>query len=700
MKKVLLFILVISLGLSVDAQCLGEDCSIKGRNKARSSKSKKMTGKRSRRGSQYSVSGGKRSKRKRGSSKGFDPFASSGKKGGGAGGYDPFSDYDKKNKRKNKKGSAYDPFGKKSKSKYKGRASAGGYDPFDSKKGKRKGRGSGGYDPFEDKSNSRRRSKTKGGTWTARDGKKNLKVKYKSAYSNWDGSSKRGKKRGGRANDSWLAGAGGGSKVKKGGGIWNSRSSKKRRGLKGGTDNWSQGHGKKSVSSGGGLWYSAGQKGSGRANKYESGRGNNNNWDKQTTASTTAPPRYERIDNTPKSYSDYENVSMSGDLIYDRPYQYKYSLIAGTIKQHTSEVEQYLSNTTLRPILGAEFGVEWPTVGSKNYHHYYNIPTVGLGFTYLNLGNEAKLGSAFAIYPYADMPLLRTDPVDINFTAGFGLAGVTKWNKQSPSNLIGTPESENMPMFSSPLNVYVKTGLNIAYRPFINITNQKLDNLSHYTYSLGVYYTHMSNGSFASPNHGLNMLTTELSMKYTPPVITPVVRKPGERLPRYLYVDIMGSAFIKEFDRMDTKKYLVGNVNIALYYQAANVYRIGIGVDGFYDESFTDNHAGHPYSDVYKDYLTTDRFSPNVFEHRIRGGACLSNEFVFGRTTAVVDGGYYVYDNIKPDYNYEYDFLEKTYLRFAMKYRLTTNLFGVVAFKTHMLQAEYVTFGLGYSILL
>ena len=345
-------------------------------------------------------------------------------------------------------------------------------------------------------------------------------------------------------------------------------------------------------------------------------------------------------------------------MIYDRPFQYKYSLIAGKIYQHTGEIKSYLSGTSLRPILGAEFGIEWPSVGNKNYHHYYNVPTLGLGFAYLNLGNEERLGSAFAIYPYIDVPLLSTDPVDVNLSGGFGLGGVTKWNKQSPSNSYSFPDdSETMPMFSSPLNVYIKGGLNIAIRPFINITNQKLDNLSHYTYTIGAYMTHMSNGNFASPNHGLNMFTAEIGMKYTPPVITPVLRKEGEKLPHYFTVDIMGSAFMHELDRLDTKKYLIGNVNMALYLQAGNIYRIGLGVDAFYDEAFAETHLDNPA--IYDDFFN-NRYNPDIIEQRIRGGACLSNEFVIGRVTAALDGGYYVYDNIKPQfakvYDYKYDF--------------------------------------------
>ena len=698
MKKILFVLLsfLLLFSVHVNGQCLGDDCSIKGRNQARQKKSAKMTGSKSSRGSQYSIGGGKKTSRK-GSSKGFDPFSSSGKKGKDAGGFDPFAEYDKKNKKKGSGGTAYDPFETNSKSKYKGRTASGGYDPFDDKRSKSGRKSGAAYDPFDDNSKSRRRSKASGGTWTAKDGKRKLNVNYSSAYADWDGSTKRGSARGGKANDSWLADNNGKSaKVGKGGGVWNDNSDSKR-GSRGGkaNDSWASGSGSKSAI-GGGIWADGNARSNNSPNKYQRGNGNSN-WDNATVAMTMAPPRYERVDNTPKSYSDYENSGMSGDLIFDSPHQYKYNLIAGKILQHEVEQSEYLKGAALRPILGAEFAVEWPSVGSKNWHHYYNVPTTGLGFTYLNLGNEALLGSAFAIYPYVDMPLIRTDPFDFNLSAGFGLAGVTKWNKQSLTNNDNSPVAEITPMFGSPLNVYIKGGLTMVLRPFTNITNQKQDNLSHYSFFLGAYLSHMSNGNFSSPNNGLNMLTAEAGMKYCPSVLTPVIRKPGEVLPHYFSLEFMGSAFMRELDRFDTKKYLVGNFNTALYFQASNIYRIGLGLDAFYDDAFADTHTNYP--GAFTDFFT-NRMDATVFEQRIRGGACLSNEFILGRVTAAIDGGYYIYDNIKPQYNYAYDFLNNTYFRFAMKYRVSSNLFGVVALKTHMLRAEYVTFGLGYSILL
>ena len=526
MKKYLLLLITIFVSYTLSAQCLGNDCSIKGRNKAAKKKEQKMTGHRSGSGALSSVAIYKRKRKK--VAGGFDPFAVGRAKGKGSSqGFDPFAAGDAKNKkRKNKGGSGFDPY-----------ASAGG------KKGGSSS--SGGFDPFANEGKSKHNKSSGGGTWANSDGKRKLKVSS-AGYADWDGSKNRGSRHSrGSANDSW-ANEGGGRKLKTiKGGTWAEGTNTKTRSAGGSAnDSWAQ-EGNKSPKSGGGIWAQGGSTGSSNhSNRHQSG---NNNWDatKQSDPNATvAPPTYQQVDNTPKSYSDYENAGLSSDLVYDDPHQYKYSLIAGQIYKHTNKITSYLNGASVRPILGAEFAIEWPTVGSKNWHHYYNIPTTGLGFTYLNLGNDKLLGSAFAIYPYVDIPLIRTQPIDFNLTAGFGASCVTKWDKTSPSNP-STSSPDYMPMFGSPINVFLKGGFNLAFRPITNIGNQSQDAWSHFTFVLGASMMHMSNGSFAQPNTGLNMFAATIGMKYCPTVLTPVIKQSGEPLPHFLTLDFMGSGGVR-----------------------------------------------------------------------------------------------------------------------------------------------------------
>ncbi len=636
MKRYLLFLFTILISLSLSAQCLGDDCSIKGRNKAAKKKAVKMT-KSKRAGRTYSSS---RKKRKRNKSKGFDPFASRSSKKSSSQGYDPFENYDKKKKKG--RGTAYDPFATKSKRKYKG--SKGGYDPFAKKKGRKGVASAGGYDPFEN-------------------GKKHKFRNSTSSYDGWDSKTSSVRHRRGKANDSWASG-------------YNSKNVSYE-----GNDSWANKKSHKNPS--GGTWLA-------KANPFKSRGGGNNNWDQDNSG--FGAPSYERQDNIPRSYDEYESSNFSSDVVFNRPHYYKYSLIYGGVIKHSSKVDAQLAGTDPRPVLGAEFGVEYPTQGEINWHHYFNMPTYGYAFTYLNLGEDDRLGSAIAFYPYLDIPLIRSKAVDFNFSNGVGIAYVTQYDQTTSSNPDPNPatNSDASYLIGSPVNMFIKSGFNLSWRPVTQIRNDDDELNSRYTINAGISWMHLSNGNISSPNTGINMWGANLSLKHTPTAVSDVLRQSNvENLLHILSLDIMGTAGIREFYRLENQKYVVGNFNATVYYQAANIYKIGLGIDGFYDEVFQYNHTSNYYPGESSRY--DGLYDPSDLLHSVRGGVCLSNEFVIGRTSAAFDAGYYVYDNIKADE-------ENMYYRFALKYRFTKNFFGAAAVKTHQLtNAEFFTIGAGYS---
>lgn len=652
MKKYLLLILSIFVSLSISAQCLGEDCSIKGRNKAAKKKAIKMTG--SKRGGRAYTG----TKRKKGSGSAFDPFSggkskkssaggfdpfeaeSKRKKGKGAGGFDPFADSGKK--RKGSRGSAFDPFadGDRSSRSKKG----GGYDPFDNDN-KRKGVSSGGFDPFSK-------------------GKKKLR-NASSGYDGWDTGSSRKKGRG-SANDSWL----GDSKEKHGA-------------TGGGYDPFGGKRSRKVSNSGGGTWAMGG------ASKRSSGGGGNDSWDKSFTAGT-APPSYQSQDDIATSYDEFGSSSFSTDVVFNRPHYWKYTAYVGQILKHSDKVNLQLGSEATRPVLGAEIAYEIPTQGDRNWHHFFNMPSYGYALTYLNLGQDERLGSAIAFYPYVDIPLFRSKVVDLNFSNGFGVSYVTKFDKTSSDSTHIDPTTNGSHLIGSPVNVFLKTGLNFSIRPVPTIRSDKDEYRSRYTINAGVSMLHLSNGSFSSPNTGINMLAANISLKHTPMPVSEVLRQTPEDLLHVFTLDVMGTAGLRELSVLDTRKFIVGNLNVAGYYQVHNIYRVGLGIDGFFDEVYQETHKFEGAS-KYDSFYANSTYKDGDIINSIRGGVCLSNELVLGRTTFALDGGYYVFDNIKADE-------EQMYFRAALKYRFTKHFFGALALKTHGTYAEFLTLGFGYSI--
>lgn len=666
MRKFLLLLFAAILSLSVGAQCLGDDCSIKGRNKAAKSKTKKLTGK-AKSGSTYAKrkSPGKRG----GSSAGFDPFAGGGgSKKQSSQGYDPFENNDAKGFKKNL-GKAYDPYDTKKKKSRGGKNQ--GYADWDGPSGgKRKSASTRGLS--DGMGDGRKRGVSRGGVsegWA--DGSRRKSVASGGTWN--EGFKASGKSGRGKANDSWAdsgSGKRGSSSEGRGGGF-------------------SEGGKKGSASGGRGGFGNEGSRGGSAAKGY-------NRWDNNTFAvsESLAPPSYAIEDNTPKSYSQFESTNISTDLSYDQPHFFKYEVIAGEFYTKSSDqvVENHLAKFKRRPVFGAEIGLEYPTNGSKNYHHFFNVPTVGVGLTYLNLGNDAKLGSILALYPYANIPIFRTKALDFNFNIGVGACYANKYDMSSPTDSV-----LQTPIFSSPINVYFKGGFNFELRPFMKFKDDKGERRSHYSFIAGVNWAHMSNASFYSPNSGLNLTNASVGIKYmTAQNFKYALRQNADNLPNLFSLDMMVSGGGRQMTHLDTRLYGVGNINLAVYFQALNAYRIGLGVDGFYDEAFAEDHSSYnPTSNTYEgtrySTLTYDR---TAIESRFRAGACLSNEFVMGRVTAAVDAGYYFFDPIKAPN-------EEWYYRLGLKYRVTNRFFTGVSVKTHeFTRAEFVTLGFGYSILL
>lgn len=636
MKKYLLLILSIFLSLSVGAQCLGEDCSIKGRNKAAKKKAIKLTGSKSA-GRSYSTGSGYKGRKHKGG-KAFDPFGSEKSSKSNAGGFDPFEAESKR--KKHKGGEGFDPFADSGKKRKGSRGTA--FDPFENN-GKRKGVSSGGYDPF-----------SKG------------KKKFRSATSDYDGWDSGSSRKGGRgkANDSWL------------------NDSKERHGATGGGYDPFTGKRSKKVS-GGGIWAS-------NSRPRGGGGGGNDTWDK-SNGNGMAPPAYVSQDDVVTSYDDFGSSSFSTDVVFNRPHYWKYTLYYGGIIKHSSKVDKQIEGgKALRPVLGAEIAYEFPTQGDKIWHHFFNMPTYGYALTYLNLGEDDRLGSAIAFYPYVDIPLYRGKALDINFSNGFGVSYVTKYDQTSSDSTSINPAKDGSYLIGSPINVFLKTGLNLSFRPVTEIRSDDDEYHSRYTINAGINMLHLSNGSFSSPNVGINMWAVNLSLKHTPMAVSQVLRQKPDDLLHLLTLDVMGTAGVRELSALDTKKYIVGNLNVAAYYQLHNIYRIGLGLDGFFDQAFQEKHNFVDES-KYNSFYSNSSYKDNDIINSIRGGVCLSNELVLGRTTFALDGGYYVYDNIKVDD-------EKMYFRAALKYRFTRHFFGAVALKTHNTYAEFVTLGCGYSI--
>ena len=408
---------------------------------------------------------------------------------------------------------------------------------------------------------------------------------------------------------------------------------------------------------------------------------------------------------------------------------------SGSVIMKDGKVDQFIQ----RPMVGGSFAVEFLPTGRWHSLQQWNNASIGVGVSYLNLGNDAFLGSAFAAYGYMNQPFYNGTHFRIGLRPTVGLAALTKTYSNTlpneyPAYSIAQKDGKYLANWSigSILNAYLALEL---YMDFPIKDGWEI--------TLNGGWRHISNGSFMHPNAGYNMFGGELGLRYHPEVQktrgTDTYEAPEPDVPRKLYdgvdkkwaVEISATGGAKQNyykDNMNGHKFFgVATLKAAAYWVPVSIFRIGGGVDAFYD--------GY-YACVSKDYMNVpgnENATPTYFgktylkesnvANCFRVGLSIQPEFVFGKLTAGIHVGFYVYDPIKNLEPYQkakeadeagtplkrgvfygYDFSKASnyqdgwcYMQFVMKYHVLDHLFVQLGLKTHGVRAEFIDAGIGVA---
>lgn len=377
-------------------------------------------------------------------------------------------------------------------------------------------------------------------------------------------------------------------------------------------------------------------------------------------------------------------------------YQLKAEYINGGILKHT----KHLKNLVKDPVEGAEISVEWNTMGEKNWHQYFNFPKVGVSVVGLDLGNNEMLGQLLAIYPYLNFNLIDLHYIKLNLKAGAGSSFLNKRYGNTPHtentlNGLNNEPNEANAAIGSIVNVYFAGGGNIEIPLFSGLSLTAAYN-----------WNHASNGSFYQPNSGINMMNTSVGLSYFPNYnnYSAPTHKSIESLAQKFSFEIIASGGARELYYKDNKMFAIGSLALSVHRQLGNNLKLGIGLDGFYDGVYDGNTS------FERTYLNTDEL-----KNKIRVGASLQPELVFGKLTAGIHFGLYLYDplkNVSPYKEakigtlnkpliYAYDIEDEDgwfYTRASLKYSLSNHLFLALGLKTHMQKAEFIEWGIGVRL--
>jgi len=389
-----------------------------------------------------------------------------------------------------------------------------------------------------------------------------------------------------------------------------------------------------------------------------------------------------------------------------------------------------------RPALGGQFAVEFLPTGRWHCLQQWNNASIGVGAGYLNLGNDRKLGSAFTAYGYMNQPFYNGKHFGIGLRPTVGLAAVTKRysNTYEGEHLYADHEGANWSI-GSILNAYLALELYMDF-PIKD----------GWAITLSGGWHHISNGSFMHPNAGYNMFGGELGVRYQPGAKQ--YEKPDPDVPRKLYdgvdkpwaVEISATGGVKQNYYRDNypKMQFFGaaTVKVAAYWVPVSIFRIGAGIDVFYDGYYRSVSNREEYKAAYPDAPVTYFGKTYLYESNIkncfRAGISIQPEFIIGHLTAGIHVGFYVYDPIKnlepfenqtdpskqKDFNalhpgdepfnrgifYSYDFTKASnyqdgwcYMQFVLKYHVLKNMFVQLGLKTHGVRAEFIDAGIGVA---
>ena len=139
-----------------------------------------------------------------------------------------------------------------------------------------------------------------------------------------------------------------------------------------------------------------------------------------------------------------------------------------------------------------ELNIFKKTSGNHHWHHHFNFPETGISILYSDLVDPA-LGSAIAIYPYIDYPILPKNRW-LSFKGGIGLGYLTKKHDLNDNH-------ENIAI-GSHLNAAISLQLNMKF------------GLGKFDITTGPALTHFSNGTITMPNLGINLMHWKLGLSY------------------------------------------------------------------------------------------------------------------------------------------------------------------------------------------
>ncbi|MBD0400160.1 acyloxyacyl hydrolase [Flammeovirga sp. EKP202] len=307
-----------------------------------------------------------------------------------------------------------------------------------------------------------------------------------------------------------------------------------------------------------------------------------------------------------------------------------------------------------------ELRVGWKGYGRKKWHKLFGYPNYGFGLYQATFFPEANiLGSPSAMYGFFNAPFRRYKKWSLMYDLGVGLA----------YDFFGYDPKDNpdQTAIGSEFNVYFTVSVEGEFK-----ISPRIDG------TVGLLFTHFSNGRTRTPNKGVNLYGLNAGIKYN---FNTYIPKKGSQFvdskkdPRLAYIDhtfgefkpfweyytfVAGGWSTSPYDIQDRELYYgVGTIafDVARHYSYKGKY--GIGIDVFHDGSLVEEYQSQYPNGVpnSKLWYAGIHFSHELLIHRIT----LVTQVGIPFTNVEGRGGWYARVGGR------YDFSRKFFAHLALK---------------------------------
>ena len=219
-----------------------------------------------------------------------------------------------------------------------------------------------------------------------------------------------------------------------------------------------------------------------------------------------------------------------------------------------------------RPLQTLEISLFTRSKGKSYWNDIYNYPEYGLSLFYTDLGEKEVLGEVFGLDYFFKINLLEREKTKFHVRSGIGINYTNK--KYDP--------------ITNPLNGSVGSNVNTHFNLRVGLNQKVATNID---FNIGGSFDHISNATTQFPNLGVNYVslyggfTKNFGSTY---------QKGINDIPKHepeLALSITKYMGFRHLEFPTDQYYYVPGLSLELTHQTFRLMYLGVGVDGFYDNS-------------------------------------------------------------------------------------------------------------------